>query len=43
MKYKLQRKKKIWNLFKNEIVIVSVICISIMIGITIWLNWLQNL
>lgn len=39
MKYKLQRKKKIWNLFKNEIVIVSVICISIMIGITIWLNW----
>lgn len=39
MKYKLQKKKKAWDLFRNEIKILIGICISFTLGITVWLNW----
>lgn len=39
MKYKLQRKKKVWDLFRNEIKILIGIFISLTLGITTWLNW----
>lgn len=39
MKYKLQKKKKAWDLFRNEIKTLIGICISFILGITIWLNW----
>lgn len=39
MKFKLQKKKKAWDLFRNEIKILIGISISLTLGITVWLNW----
>lgn len=43
MKFKLQKKKKAWDLFRKEIKIFIGFCISFTLGITIWFNWSEIL
>lgn len=40
MKYNLRKKKRAWDLFRNEMKTLIGICISFTLGITVWLNWI---